>query len=222
MNGVVVGGSLRVDWSYGDAVHDRGTVEALARGFERALRGLVDHCRRGAWGYTPSDFPLAGLDQEGLDRVVGGRREVEEIYPLTPLQQGLLFHSVKSPESGLYFEQARVELEGRLEPAVLRRAWAEVAERHAALRTRFAWRGLDRPLQVVERGAALPWEEKDLRGLSAEEQRCQIDEFLDRDRKQGFDFRTVPLARATLFRTRDNPRLIELLLLGLTRALGEP
>src|SRR6185295_20362132 len=57
--GLVAGGCLRVDWMYSEAVHERGTVEALASRFESSLLRLIEHCLSGAWGYTPSDFPLA-------------------------------------------------------------------------------------------------------------------------------------------------------------------
>jgi amino acid adenylation domain-containing protein/non-ribosomal peptide synthase protein (TIGR01720 family) len=77
VNALVSGGRLRADWSYSEAVHDRADVEAVARRFEAALRALVEHCRGGAWGYTPSDFPLAELDQAELDRLMDGPSEVQ-------------------------------------------------------------------------------------------------------------------------------------------------
>ena len=93
------------------------------------------------------------------------QREVEDIYALSPMQEGMLLHALMSPESGLYFEQVRLELEGALNAAALRRAWERVVERHAVLRTRLVWEGLERPVQVVERGVPLPWEEEDWSGL---------------------------------------------------------
>ena len=67
----VFAGRLHVIWRYGTRVHRRATVERLAAGFIEALRELVAHCRDPqAGGYTPSDFSLAGLDQEGLDALL--------------------------------------------------------------------------------------------------------------------------------------------------------
>jgi non-ribosomal peptide synthase protein (TIGR01720 family) len=75
VNALIAGGRLQVEWTYSEAVHARKTVEAVARRFEEALRGLIEHCRSGAGGYTPSDFPLAGLDADALERLVGLQRE---------------------------------------------------------------------------------------------------------------------------------------------------
>jgi non-ribosomal peptide synthase protein (TIGR01720 family) len=70
VNGRVAQGRLRLDWTYSEAVHRRETVEALAESFIRALQGLIEHCRSPeAGGFTPSDFPLAELDQAALQRI---------------------------------------------------------------------------------------------------------------------------------------------------------
>ena len=103
-----------------------------------ALEELLEACRgAAAGGYTPSDFPLAGLDAAGLARVVGGRREVEEIYPLSAMQQGLLFHTLYEAGGGTYYEQLSCRLEGELAVGAFKRAWQAVVERHAILRTAF-------------------------------------------------------------------------------------
>ena len=97
----------------------------------------------GAAGATPSDFPLAGLAADTLDALVGvGRRfdrGIEDVYPLAPLQSGLLFQGLFAPGSGLYFEHLTAELDGALDAAAFAGAWQAVVERHPALRTSFAW-----------------------------------------------------------------------------------
>jgi non-ribosomal peptide synthase protein (TIGR01720 family) len=72
VNGEVVGGRLQLAWTFSPGRHHRSTVERLARGLVEALAELIEHCRSAeAGGYTPSDFPLARLDQEGIDRLLG-------------------------------------------------------------------------------------------------------------------------------------------------------
>jgi amino acid adenylation domain-containing protein/non-ribosomal peptide synthase protein (TIGR01720 family) len=203
VNGLVVGGRLRLEWAYGAAIHDRETVEALTRAFEDSLQGLIAHCRSGAWGFTPSDFPLARLDQASLDRVVGGRREVEDVYPLSPMQEGMLFHSLLSPGSGLYAEVGEFDLEGPLDGAAFRRAWETVAQRHAVLRTRFCWEGLERPVQIVERGVPLPWRQEDWSGLPPAEQDQRCRSLREADRERGFDLARAPLMRVSLLRLEE-------------------
>jgi amino acid adenylation domain-containing protein/non-ribosomal peptide synthase protein (TIGR01720 family) len=200
VNGRIAGGRLRLDWSYSEAVHDRGTVERLARSFEGALSGLIEHCRSGARGCTPSDFPLAKLDQARLERVAGGRREVEDIYPLSPMQEGMLFHGLMAPGGGLYLEQGAFALQGRWDASLLESAWNRVVERHGILRTRFHWEGVERPLQVVERRVSLPWEEEDWSDLPPAEQDRQFEELLQADRQREFDPGLAPLMRLKLVR----------------------
>src|SRR5262249_12492232 len=76
--------------------------------------------------------------------------------------------------------------------------------RHAAFRSTFEWEDRPQPGQVEQAQVRLPWEEHDLRGLTPEERGGRIGAFLAADRKRGFDFRTPPLTRATLFRMAED------------------
>ncbi|HEV2734152.1 MAG TPA: amino acid adenylation domain-containing protein, partial [Longimicrobiaceae bacterium] len=202
VRGVVAGGRLRVQWSYGEGVHLRATVEGVAERFGAELRGLIEHCRsEEAGGYTPSDFPLAQVGQEALDGLLGRERGVEDLYPLSPLQEGLLFHTLYEPGSSAYMGQTGFEIRGDLDVEAFRRAWEGVLERHSALRAAFAWEKVERPLQVVRRRVALPLREEDWRGMSGEEQRAGVAAYLAGDREQGMDLSRAPLMRLALFRT---------------------
>ncbi|HEX8694770.1 MAG TPA: non-ribosomal peptide synthase/polyketide synthase, partial [Longimicrobium sp.] len=204
VNGAVLGGRLEVSWRYGEGVHRRETVEALAREYAAELRALVAHCTSdGAGGRTPSDFPLARLSQDEVDRVVGNGREVEDVYPLAPLQEGLLFHTLYEPGSGAYVGQFGYRLQGELDVEAFRRAWSGVVERHAALRTGFTWEGVREPLQVVRRAVEVPLLVEDWRGVDADEQARRLDARLAADRALGFDPARPPLMRLALFRTGD-------------------
>jgi non-ribosomal peptide synthase protein (TIGR01720 family) len=198
----VQGGRLQVLISYSAAVHEREQIERLAENYRESLLEVVDHCvSEGAGGYTPSDFPQSALTQEQLDAVVGARPEaVEDIYVLSPMQEGLLFHALYAPQSAVYFEQMSCRLEGQLETGSFRRAWEAVTKRHSVLRSRFVWEGLRQPVQVVERAVELPWREEDWRELTAREQEEQLEAELERDRAAGFELGQAPLMRVTLLR----------------------
>ncbi|MCP4656953.1 MAG: amino acid adenylation domain-containing protein, partial [bacterium] len=201
INAEVAGGRLRMTWTYSRNLHRDATIDGLARRFRVELRGVIAHCLAPeAGGYTPSDFPLARLDQERLDALVG-TADVEDVYPLSPLQEGLLFHTLKAPRSTVYFEQLSWTFGDDLDPAALRRAWERVVERHAVLRTAFAWEGLERPLQIVDRQVEVPWEEHDWRRIDDEETRFAA--LLAADRRRGFDLSRAPLLRFTLVRRAD-------------------
>jgi len=80
---------------------------------------------------------------------------VEDIYELSPLQEGMLFHTLLTPESGMYFEQVGFPLHGPLNVPSFERAWQKVIDRHTILRTSFHWEDLEKPVQVVHRHVKL-------------------------------------------------------------------
>ena len=124
---------------------------------------------------------------------------VQDIYELSPMQQGMLFHTLYAPESGVYFEQRSCLLEGDLHVAAFKQAWQEVVQRHAVLRTAFYWEEADKPLQVVYASAELPWVQEDWQVLTEPEQAEKLEAFLQRDRIQGFRLDQAPLMRCALF-----------------------
>ena len=124
---------------------------------------------------------------------------VQDIYELSPMQQGMLFHTLYAPESGVYFEQRHCLLEGNLDVAAFKQAWQTVVERHPVLRTAFYWEAADKPLQVVYASAELPWVEADWQTLSEPEQVGKLAAFLQGDRAPGFRLDQAPLMRCALF-----------------------
>ena len=206
VSGAVGGGCLEMSWTYSAGAHRRETVEHLAERYLQALRALVAHCRQeGAGGCTPSDFPLAELTPDELEAVAAGER-VEDLYPLSPLQEGILFHSLAGGETQAYQVQVAQRLEGALDAELFLRAWAEVVARHAVLRTSFVWQGLRHPLQRVHDSATLPWTVEDWRGRPAAEQEAALERYLAQDRARGFALDEAPLMRCALFQVDDQAR----------------
>src|SRR6266513_3020630 len=97
---------------------------------------------------------------------------VEDIYKLSPIQQGLLFHSLYNPDAGIYFEQFSWTIGGEFAPAAFERAWQQAVARHPILRTDFYWEDLDEPLQAVDRRVTLPLQQYDWRDLPPDEQKA--------------------------------------------------
>jgi amino acid adenylation domain-containing protein/non-ribosomal peptide synthase protein (TIGR01720 family) len=200
VSGIVLDGRLRLDWTYSENRHRRETVELLAESFLGSLRELLDAAAPGkplAW--TASDFPLSGIGGEALEKLLAGA-EIEDLYPLSPLQGGLLFHSLYEPGSGLYIGQLDCLLAGDLDIAAFEAAWRLVVERHPIFRTSFLWEGLDRPLQVVAPRADLPIERHDWRGLPEDELEARREAWLAADRQAGYDLARPPLMRIALCR----------------------
>ena len=201
----VVAGRLEVSWGYSRALHDEATIRGLAERFLDEVRALVEHCLRAdAGGYTPSDFPLAGVPQGALDRLRGRYGEIADLYPLSGLQEGMLFHSVRADAGHPYHVQLLVSLRGLGDPARFRRAWAETLRRHPALRTCFVWEGVPRPLQVVLPRAEAEWAEEDWRALDGAGRDEAVADRLARDRARGFDLAAAPPLRFALWRTGED------------------
>ncbi|MCP4664412.1 MAG: hypothetical protein GY856_54205, partial [bacterium] len=167
---------------------------------------MIRHCLSpGVGGLTPSDIPEAGLDQARIDQLLaelGGfpRRGTnggvpEAVYSLSPVQQGMLFHSLYAPDSGVYVEQLSVRLRGELDGAIFTQAWQQVVDRHATLRTSFHWQGLEKPVQVVHRKLEVGIERGSWRGLSPADERRRLSSFLSADRDRGFELGAAPLMR---------------------------
>jgi amino acid adenylation domain-containing protein/FkbM family methyltransferase len=124
--------------------------------------------------------------------------QIEDIYPLSPMQEGMIFHTLLAPESRVYFQQESYSLHGALNVAALKQAWQQVIDRHSILRTSFVWERRDKPLQIVYRHIELPWDQKDWRGLTPVEQQEHLKSFLEADQEQAFDLSRTPLLRLTL------------------------
>ena len=127
------------------------------------------------------------------------RKNIEDIYKLSPTQHGLLFHTLYASESSAYLEQA-VWICKSLDVPNFVRAWQKVVERHPILRTGFFWEDLDEPLQVVSRRVELPVDQQDWRELDRDEQQKRLEAFLEADRRRGLDLSKAPLMRLTLIR----------------------
>ncbi|HVN52764.1 MAG TPA: amino acid adenylation domain-containing protein [Anaerolineaceae bacterium] len=128
-------------------------------------------------------------------------QDIEEILPLSPLQQGMLFHSLYAPQSGVYFEQSNWTLSGAIDLNAFQRAWQFLLDRHMALRSTFLWENVDEPLQIVYRSVCVEFVIQDWSSRSQEEQVADLDRFLEVDRQKGFDLAEPPLMRFALLRT---------------------
>jgi len=205
VTGQIAGGRLTMHWIYSSACHEQATITGLAKSWREELEGLIDFCcTPGRRGYTPSDFPVAPLDQPRLDALVAaigqeGRGPIEDIYPLSPLQQGMLFHSIADPESGHYVVQVSHLLQ-RLDVTAWRKAWSAVIGQHPIFRTRFHDLDGTQPLQLVFRQLDPPIEEHDWRDLDMGEQKRRLTAFIADDRRRGLALDRAPLMRLTLIR----------------------
>ncbi|MEV5736989.1 non-ribosomal peptide synthase/polyketide synthase [Streptomyces sp. NPDC052292] len=201
---------LEITWYYSAGRHHAQTVGALAEAMLRALGDIVAHCALpDAGGRTPSDFPLARLDQAAVDRIAGNGRDVADVYPLTPMQAGMLFHSLLDADSRTYVNQVQLVLAGVTDPGALAEAWQRTADANPVLRTHLVWQETREPLQVVRHRATVPVTHHDWSGRPADDRARDLDRLLAEDRDKGVDLGAAPLMRLTLIRLApDRVRLV--------------
>ncbi|MEM9656921.1 MAG: condensation domain-containing protein, partial [Planctomycetota bacterium] len=120
---------------------------------------------------------------------------IEDMYPLSPMQHGLLFHSLLHPEAGLYVPQVALSLSGAWSSSSLRQAAEDVVRRHTVLRTGFQWELRDEPFQIVYRDVDLPWAELDWSAFSAREQQTKLENLIAANRGEPFRLQRPPLMR---------------------------
>ncbi|WP_404824747.1 amino acid adenylation domain-containing protein [Pseudomonas tussilaginis] len=197
LNGQIFDGELSMNWLFSQQMFEQATVQALADDYQRELEALIAHCcdPRNR-GFTPSDFPLARLQQAQLHALPVAAERIEDIYPLSPMQQGMLFHTLEAGEAGLYINQMAVPVEG-LDIARFSAAWNTVIARHDILRTGF-WSDsqLAEPLQLVYRQVQMPVTVLDWRDRQVEPQ--ALAQLSAADYAKGFDLLQAPLMRLTL------------------------
>ncbi len=161
INSHVYNGEFCLDIDYSEARYLRTTIEGLAKIFMTELRSVIAHCTSGVRGITPSDFPLLRIDQHELDNLPIPVGLLEDIYPLSPMQAGMLFHSLFDTDKDIYVNQLRADID-RLSIERFKTVWQAVIDRHDILRTGFVQEG-KMPLQWVAKTVGLPFVEYDWR-----------------------------------------------------------
>ncbi|MEV6752603.1 amino acid adenylation domain-containing protein [Streptomyces sp. NPDC051214] len=200
------GPQLTVTLSWPSALLDDADAAELGRAWEQALGGLAAHTADpAAGGYTPCDFPLRDLAQHAVAELEATEPQLEDIWPLSPLQEGMLFHATFDEEGpDVYQSQRLMALDGPLDVDRLRASWEALLARHAALRASFHRPGSGEAVQVVARRVELPWRVADVSGLAEADAQAEAERLAEREMAQRFDLTKAPLLRLLLIRFGEN------------------
>ncbi|WAT31391.1 non-ribosomal peptide synthetase [Pseudomonas sp. GXZC] len=193
VEGQVYGGELALQWGFSREMFDVATVQRLADDYVAELKALIKHCCDTPAGQvTPSDFPLARLTQSQLDALPIAGPAIADVYPLSPMQQGMLFHTLYEPEAEAYINQLRLDIDG-LDLLAFGRAWQAALDRHDILRSSFHWLGLESAHQVIQR-------QVDVQLQVIEDIDADFDALAAAERGKGFVLNAAPLFRLMLVR----------------------
>ncbi|MFH8797516.1 amino acid adenylation domain-containing protein [Streptomyces sp. NPDC017941] len=181
-------------------------VEELAALWRTALEGLAEHATRpGAGGLTPSDVPLVSTDQAELERWEEAYPGLVDVWPLTAMQDGLLFHAeLAGADFDAYQMQLAFHLAGEVDPRRMRAAGQALLDRYPNLRAGFVLDTAGERVQVVAEHVALPWQEHDFSDLPEAERDTRLKQHLATEHATHFDLSAAPLVRMSLVKLADD------------------
>ena len=202
INGMTAGNRLSMTLSYNKTHFKTDTVKALAGFFESELKQLIAFCSgQENIEHTPSDFTYKGLPIGTIDRLMVSYPDVEDIYTLTPMQEGMLFHALVDDSSASYFEQTSYRLQGELDTGLVEKSLSTLVQRHHVLRTAFVHKDIERPIQIVLKNRRVDFSYEDISSLSSREEKENfVREFKAKDKGHSFDLSKDVLMRVAVFR----------------------
>jgi non-ribosomal peptide synthase protein (TIGR01720 family) len=192
LNASITAGRLQMDLNYSAQCHHSSTIEAFAQSLRQNLRELGN---------------ISTVVSEHLHAFSAKADSIEDQYPLSPLQQGMLFQSLYSSSPDVYFGQIYCRLDGLTDLAAFRSAWQQLLFHNSILRTAFVWQSAGELLQVAHKNSQLPFDLHDWREIPETQRREKFEEILREDRSRGFDLSHAPLMRVALFQTGDDQYL---------------
>nr|WP_315847130.1 non-ribosomal peptide synthetase [uncultured Achromobacter sp.] len=143
------------------------------------------------------------LTPERLAQLPVSAEDIEDAYPLSPMQHGMLLHTLRNPNSGIYVMQDRYRVDGELDEDAFEWAWRRVLENHPALRATFHWQWAHDPVQVIRRAVVLPVQRLDLRELGHEAAVAHYESLLHEELRTGLALDQAPLLRLRVARVAD-------------------
>ncbi|MBD1581824.1 non-ribosomal peptide synthetase/type I polyketide synthase [Pseudoalteromonas sp. S16_S37] len=192
INCMISEGRLQGSLTFTKALYSTQSMQTLCDNIVGALSQIIEHCMSVEHGrYTPSDFPLANVQDQELQQWIGAT-DVADLYPAVGMQQGLLFHSML--HSGSFVVQNVLRFE-HLDCDKFKQAWHQVAQRHNVFRTSFVGMDSGNVHQVVHAQVSIPWLEEDLSQLDGDAQKAKLEAYRQADQQRGFTPEEAPLMR---------------------------
>ncbi len=212
INGIVAQGQLSFSISYSAKQFEKQSIQKLAWLLHDKIIEIMEHCvSQEQVQLTPSDVSMKGLSVGELDELLEQLQhacehpqEVENIYSLTPMQKGMLFHGVADRQSSAYVEQILFKLHGQLNVDHFANALEKVMQRHSVFRTCFMDNWRNAPLQIVYRNARLSFVYEDMGALNEQQYKEHVRLCALQEKELGFDLARGPLMRMTILGTKDH------------------
>lgn len=202
INGMIADNQLSISLSYCKSQYEEKTIGSFMNFFQESLKELITYCsEKKMTSLTPSDLSYKNLSITQLDKLQENY-EIEDIYPLSPMQEGMLFHSLLDADSDNYLEQMSFRRRGPLNLDAAKESMNKLMSRYAILRSLFLSEGFKRPLQLVLKERAIDFSFKDVRkDCINSSKEAVLESFKLKDRQIKFELSKDVLMRVTILQT---------------------
>jgi iturin family lipopeptide synthetase B len=206
VSGMITNQRLTMTFYYNETHFEPGTMTALAGHVRSQLKHIIAYCSsKENIEFTPSDFTYKGLSIDSVQGLVEMYPDLEDLYTLTPMQEGMLFHALVDDSSYSYFEQFSYRLQGELDIDLVEKSLNELFKRHDILRSAFVYDDIQRPVQVVLSGRSIDFYYRDISDIQEPgDKENFIKEFKEKDKERGFDLSKDVLMRVSIHRTEQS------------------
>ena len=205
ISGLVSGGQLHMSLVYSGARYSQDDMDAFMKCYADHLESLISYCMSyEGVSLTPSDLSYNGLGISDLE-ALESRYDIEDIYGLSPMQEGMLFHWLLDKDSDHYFNQISYQLEGDLDVSLFEKSYGDLVSRYGILRTLFLYEDYEDHLQLVLRDMPVSFEYLDVRGEVLESERSLVvSHYLGLDRSRKFDLGSEGMMRVGVYQMGDD------------------
>ncbi|MGX5439997.1 non-ribosomal peptide synthase/polyketide synthase [Bacillus thuringiensis] len=206
MNAVVLDGKLTIDTTYNTKVYAKDVVIEFTEAYKEALRAVINQCvSKKQAEKTPFDYGDKELSFEQLEEIKAKNNgfEIEKVYPLANMQQGMLFHALEDQQSGAYFEQLAIDVKGSIDVNLFEESLNDIMKRHEVLRTAIEYEITEKPRNIILKDRKIGFKYRDIRHQRIDQQKESIATYIEQDREKSFDFNQDVLIRLELIQTDD-------------------
>ncbi|MDW7617945.1 amino acid adenylation domain-containing protein, partial [Peribacillus simplex] len=205
INGIISNHKLGITFTYNSEKYHESTMIKVAEAYKIHLLKIIEHCKnREKVELTPSDYSDSDMTLEELEKLkkkyeLNHKKKIKDIFPLTPMQKGMLFHSLLDKGSTAYFEQKSFTSKGKLDVEILEKSFKKLIDRYDILRTVIAYEDVKTPKQVILENCKASIHLEDISALK-EDQLDYMNRFLLEDRKKGFNLSEEILIRLSVLK----------------------
>ncbi|MBI9089226.1 MAG: amino acid adenylation domain-containing protein [Desulfobacterium sp.] len=204
IEGIIANGRLAITFIHNPHVFTTSSMRSLLTAYTSEIKAIINCCPGRKKGVrVPSGQDINGLPKAALDNLMTECRvesdNLQAVYPLSPLQEGMLFHSLLEKNGTAFFEQFSFDIKGRLDLEAFEQSWNHLFDAFDVFRTVFSHQGGDGPVQVVLKKRSIEFTVADLTGQTEKDKQARIKAFKLADRRQGFYLSRDVLMRVMVF-----------------------